>query len=404
MGETTQTTAAVITVLVLCMVSVFFGAAAMAAGSEGHEPLFGEAGPEYAPGWLCADPPGDRAGVVMEKRAPLLLQTGQTKTTACTASDLVSPGPGNQTQPDIDGDRVVWMDDRNGNWDLFLYEPQNGSYPAVMDKEDEIHPSLFGNLLAYQKKTSSGNTDIWVFDLSSGKRWPLTTHPSRQEKPSAGGDFITYEDYREGKPAIWITWTTTRETRKISSGRGAATNPHTDGKKIVYEQDNGKGTHFIRVYDSKTGETTSVTPEQEVYTDKTSPGVSGNFVCYLDQYDPGRFSVEVYDLITQQRLIDLESDGTQKNPTISPGLLAWEERDGDARRVHSLDLFTGKARVLCIRGSDQGSPDVTGNAIVFEETFEGRAQVCRAGYALPSRLKTVPPLTPGKIGFPVTRI
>ena len=34
---------------------------------------------------------------------------------------IVSSGPGNQVSPDIYADRVVWQDDRFGNWDIFLY-------------------------------------------------------------------------------------------------------------------------------------------------------------------------------------------------------------------------------------------------------------------------------------------
>jgi len=78
------------------------------------------------------------------------------------ALDPTQNGP--QWKPRMEGEKIVWVDHRNGPGDA--WQPRNG--------------------------------DIYLHDLSTGKTTPVTTHPARQDNPDVHGDWVVWEDYRHG--------------------------------------------------------------------------------------------------------------------------------------------------------------------------------------------------------------
>lgn len=42
--------------------------------------------------------------------------------TAFADERQITTNPSSQSNPDIYGDKIVWQDKRNGNWDIYLYD------------------------------------------------------------------------------------------------------------------------------------------------------------------------------------------------------------------------------------------------------------------------------------------
>ncbi|MCK5795741.1 MAG: hypothetical protein KAI47_01050 [Deltaproteobacteria bacterium] len=76
----------------------------------------------------------------------------------------ISPTTKNQWMPQVSGDKIVWVDGRN--------EPKNS---------DWMQPR---------------NSDIYVYDLKTGKTDPVLLHPATQEEPDVWGDWVVWQDYR----------------------------------------------------------------------------------------------------------------------------------------------------------------------------------------------------------------
>ncbi|MDH4179267.1 MAG: S-layer homology domain-containing protein, partial [Armatimonadota bacterium] len=109
---------------------------------------------------------------------------------------------GDQTMPAMSGQKLVWQDNRNGNWDIYFYEiPETPAItPGVRltdDPADQMMPAISGDLVVYQDNRG-GNWDIYLLDLSSMIETQITDDPAEQTNPRIDGRRITYLDDREG--------------------------------------------------------------------------------------------------------------------------------------------------------------------------------------------------------------
>ncbi|MFH1750267.1 MAG: hypothetical protein ABH863_01160 [Candidatus Micrarchaeota archaeon] len=75
---------------------------------------------------------------------------------------------GGQTEPDIYGNRIVWTDDRSGNWDIYYYDLiAKTESPVIVKSGSQYRPRIYGDLLTYLDGSSTP-TKIRVYNFSDG--------------------------------------------------------------------------------------------------------------------------------------------------------------------------------------------------------------------------------------------
>ena len=51
-----------------------------------------------------------------------------------------------QENPDIWGDRIVWQDNRNGNWDVYLYNDTTTAISRITTSTaNQVKPKIYGD-------------------------------------------------------------------------------------------------------------------------------------------------------------------------------------------------------------------------------------------------------------------
>lgn len=112
--------------------------------------------------------------------------------------------------PTISGDRILYQQKENDSgqdWDIFEAIPETFGYAVVSEPGDQINPSLSGDLVVYQDNRTghidesgrwTGEWNIYMKDLASGIEQPVCTAPGDQKNPVIKGNMVVWQDNRDG--------------------------------------------------------------------------------------------------------------------------------------------------------------------------------------------------------------
>jgi beta propeller repeat protein len=203
-----------------------------------------------------------------------------------------------QYYPDISGDRVVWVDDRNrypsSQWDIYLYQISSQTETRITtDTWDESRPAISGNYVVMED-FKIGAANISLYDISTGLLSPLVTAADFQERPRIDGNYVVYQDYRNGHWDIYLIDLSTREETRITSHASGAYTPEIDGDRIVWTDDRN-GNNDIYLYNITSGTETRITTDPY---NQAAPDISGNRIVWMDNRDGDHnlYAVYMYSL------------------------------------------------------------------------------------------------------------
>jgi TolB protein len=176
-----------------------------------------------------------------------------------------------QYGPDIYGDRIVWADHRNGNYDIYVYNISTSTETQITTNEvdqrypdiyGDSHPSIYGDRIVWENEHDLRNLDIYMYNLSANKETKITT--SRlATNPAIYGDRIVWEDYRNGNehdwdpnwnwnnPDIYMYDLSTSKETQITTDKSDQYDPDIYGDRIVWA-DHRNGNYDIYMYNIST--------------------------------------------------------------------------------------------------------------------------------------------------------
>lgn len=237
-----------------------------------------------------------------------------------------------QWYPDIYDDMVVWEDTRNGNADIYLYNITSGEEIQITDDEaPQVDPVIYGDIIVWTdtrnvnlttdngnltlQEVLSSNSDIYMYNISSGEETQVTNNTSWQEGPAIHEDRIVWADMRNADLTSdnWLEWnvdiymyniTTGEETQVTTDGSNQFL-PAIYGDRIVWEDYRNHDTMTdtdaslevvwnsdIYMYNISSGE------ERQVITDLSSqeyPAIYEDTLVWVDMRS-GYFDIYMTDL------------------------------------------------------------------------------------------------------------
>lgn len=210
-------------------------------------------------------------------------------------------------RPSVSDGRIVWEDSRGGYWE----------------------------------------SDIYMYDTSTGTVAPVSAEPGKQATPDIDGD--------------WVTWLDNRGGDYVG---GKPTKNDIYAKNIV------------------TGEEIRVTAD-EGKTIQGSPKISGNRIIYSEETEDlsGRDDIKIYDLSTGLARTLYSGEGVDRRPFIEGDKAVWEAcKDGiDRCRIWLHDLATGISQPVSASPEDGGLnamlPAMSWGRIVWQDNRDGRAVI-----------------------------
>ncbi|WP_214021214.1 Ig-like domain-containing protein, partial [Methanoculleus sp.] len=236
------------------------------------------------------------------------------------------------------------------------------------------HPAIDGNTIVFEYSLLSGPKDIYCMTTSGSNIHALTDDDASQERPSISGDYVVWQDDRNGDKDIYLYSFSTNETVLLTEDDPANQwLPVIHGNYIVWYDNNGGDTNIV-LYDIAAGEekaTIICNPELGTDTTKFKPALSDEYVAWEEKDD----GIWLYEIATGDRRVVSPSDADQSWPSICDDLIAWEDyRWGAAWQsaIYLHDLETGDERQLTELSYEQVSPALSESLTAWEDKRDGQ--------------------------------
>ncbi|MGA1826302.1 MAG: TolB family protein, partial [bacterium] len=190
----------------------------------------------------------------------------------------LTPISGDQTHPVTDGSRVVWQDNRNGNDDIYLYDRATEEEKCIgCDNNSQIKPAISGEWIVWQDNRY-GNWDIFVYNMTTEEVRNITENIDDQVNPSISDHIVTWEDYRHGLGEIYSLDLSTGEDLPLTDDEVNQTNPVISEGKVAWI-DQSTGTRRIYLYDRAEGVGSFIT---EGLSESAQAALAGGYMIYTD--------------------------------------------------------------------------------------------------------------------------
>lgn len=295
-------------------------------------------------------------GIVLLFLSPACYGLGVERSTV--AESLVS-------SPDIDVRNIIWLDERNGAADIYLYDAATEEEEQLTsDSQAQLSGKISGNLVVYSDlRNGSSNEDVFVYNISTGVEQVIVSRPGRQRAPDISGQRIVWQDNRNGNEDIYLYDLSAQEEIRITTSSANQTAPSIDGDIIVW-QDDRNGDWDIYSYDINSGVETRITTDS---ADQTNPVISGNRIVWEDARS-GNLDIYGYDLESETEAGIATGSDDQFNPDVDGDLVVWNEGiDTDNQAVYIRDLERSRTILLSSGSNKRSAPAISGNRVVWGE-------------------------------------
>jgi len=289
---------------------------------------------------------------------------------ALAADTVVSNNSANQYGPAIYGNRIVWIDYRNGNYDIYMKNLATGVESAVTTNSAyQDNPAIYGDKVVWADNRN-GNYDIYMKNLATGVESAVTTHADQQANPAIYGNKVVWRDARNGNDDIYMKNLATGVESAVTTNSAWQSNPAIYGDKVVW-YDYRNGNNDIYMKNLTTGVESAVTTNGYA---QDNPAIYGNKVVWRDNRD-GNYDIYMKDLTTGVESAVTTNGYGQYYPAIYGDEVVWEDTRNGNDDIYMKNLATGVESAVTTNGYAQDNPAIYGNKIVWEDWRNGNRDI-----------------------------
>lgn len=275
----------------------------------------------------------------------------------------ITRDPSNQECPVIWQNRVVWLDYRNAQWDIYMYDIPNKIESRITTNSlDQLYPTISGNRVVWEDYRN-GNADIYMYDISTGTESPIATNPSNQWSPTISGDYIAWWDDRNRNYDVYMYNIANSNEIRITTNPADQMFPNISEDYIVW-WDTRNGGFDIYMYDILTGLENRITTASSDQMSLMYPGLSGNYIVWMDNRN-GNWDIYMFDISTGIETRITTNPADQSYPTISGSRIAWMDNRNVNWDIYVYDISTMTETQITTDPSNQMYPYISGDRIVW---------------------------------------
>lgn len=309
------------------------------------------------------------------------------------AESRITTNISNSQFPAIYGDNIVWQDDRNGNWDIYILNMNSKVQLHTTNKAEQEHPAIYGDRVVWQDKRYNGDYhypdpdvkpgylegyDIVLQNLTT-KTQTRITHTNSAANPDIYKDWIVYRNQEYNERQNWgEIHAYNLKTKKdiIINNTDYAENPAIYEDRVVY-QSGGEGLPDIYYYNLTTNKNMRITNTRTAEI----PAIFADKIVYKDYYTKDWRSYDaifLYDIPTKTTKMITNSSGGISNIRIYGNLIAWDDsrdsvfdNENGTYKYYNTDVYiynlTTNQTWHTTNKSDQTNPAIFENKIVWRD-------------------------------------
>jgi beta propeller repeat protein len=305
----------------------------------------------------------------------------------------VSSGPSNDYPGRFDGDLIVYEADRGeGNSDIYLYNITSGkTTPVATGTAIERSPGVYGETVVYSayevQKFNRSDADIFIYDVNSGVTTRLTL-PGDQLNPRIYGDLLAWQDEPPGRSSVnVILYDLETQVKLKVPARTWAYTPDLSGGKVVWIDD--PVAPAVYLYDISGKTVRRVTNKTGI---KGAPSLDGSRITWADTRNDYA-EIYVLDLDTGEET-RVTSDYTNHfTPVLSGARVVWVDFRNGNRDIYLYDLAARQELAVTTSEGQQVNPQIAGCTVTWADNRNGSYDVY---------YKKIPGCTPATEPAPVS--
>ncbi|GEM_PF-533420 len=228
---------------------------------------------------------------------------------------LPNIGPGPKRRPSVSGPMIVFGDKRGGDWDIYGYDMTTRTeFPIAVGGGAHGYTAISGDTVLYEMY-HDGSWDVMGYNVKNKATFPVAAGPGDQDYPQLSGNTVVYIDQglAGGNPMLKLYDIETKQTKTLTKDHRVA-RPAISGDYVVWE-DWRNGAPNIFAYDTKKNTEYTLTRSG----DARVPFVAGKFIGWLKS---DAFSARV---TTVQLVSKLPSDRLEPPTVPEPDALYFKE-------------------------------------------------------------------------------
>lgn len=234
-------------------------------------------------------------GIIFLLLIPLISSSNQNEKYQEWQEYRITTEKADQNSPRIYDDKIVWTDNRNGNWDIYLFNISNGKETQITKNASwQASPDIFQNIIVWSDNRT-GNYDIYMFDLDTKEEIQITKNSSIQQFPKIYKNII-----------IWC-------------------NNNNDARDIYsYNLENKKMKTI-----SKSHKTSSYGYGIDIYEDK---------IVWQDNRSD-TWNIYLYNLSNENEIQITHNSAWQLSPVIYDNIIVWDDERNSPEPTGTVDYF-----------------------------------------------------------------
>ncbi|MDV2481946.1 hypothetical protein F8E02_07975 [Methanoculleus sp. Wushi-C6] len=239
---------------------------------------------------------------------------------------------GGMRQIDVSGNTAVWtgLNATTMTTDIYLYDIASGRLGQITnDEEIQMWPSISGNLVCWNRiDFNTGMGEVYWQDTDVGGTAPLllANETYNQLYPVVGGDTVAWLDDGEVGGRLDLAWASISSGQSMrASSQNNITSPpavSSDGSRIVWVAESNTS-FVVNLLDVGTMNIEQISGEGAL---AIAPVVDGNYVVWTD-YRNGNGDIYLYDIRSGQERQVTSSSAEQAFPDISGDRIVWMGND-----------------------------------------------------------------------------